>query len=124
MIEFMGATCIDQQSDRQDNLVAAVLLERKEKGFMGRIDRHGKLSPRVTKSKRDPSTKAEQFPVVSIDEEFDFASIKLAPGIEARSYLKDGVLFSEDAEGRVIELQIINVKKAAKSAVKKPRKAG
>lgn len=53
-----------------------------------------------------------------------FACIKLAPGIEAKSYLKDGVLFSEDAQGRVIELQILNVSLTTTPRPKKPRKAG
>ncbi len=59
-----------------------------------------------------------------MDKDADFASIKLAPGIEAKSYLKDGVLFSEDAKGRVIELQILNVSLTTTPRPKKPRKVG
>jgi hypothetical protein len=54
----------------------------------------------------------------------DFAAIKLAPGIEAKSYLKDGVLFSEDAKGRIIELQILNLSLTAQPKPKKQRKVG
>jgi hypothetical protein len=61
---------------------------------MGSRDSHDKLPSRM---KRHSSPKAKKgFPKVFIDSESDFASIKIAPGIEARSYLKDGVLFSED----------------------------
>jgi hypothetical protein len=95
---------------------------------MDRAHSHDKFSGQVkTKAKaKKPSraTKAQQFPVVSIDKDADFACIKLAPGIEAKSYLKDGVLFSEDAQGRVIELQILNVSLTTTPRPKKPRKAG
>jgi len=33
----------------------------------------------------------------------------LAPGIEEKSYEKDGILFSEDKSGRIIEIQVLNV---------------
>ncbi len=81
-----------------------------------------KIKPKVKNSSR--AAHAQQFPIVSIDKDADFATIKLAPGIEAKSYLKDGVLFSEDAKGRVIELQILNVSLTTSSRSKKPRKAG
>ena len=59
--------------------------------------------------KQSPKSDGDEFPMVSVDSGTGFAAIKLAPGIEAKSYLKDGVLFSEDANGRVIELQILDV---------------
>ncbi len=93
---------------------------------MDRAHSHDKFSSQVKTKAKKPSraTKPQQFPVVSIDKDADFASIKLAPGIEAKSYLKDGVLFSEDAKGRVIELQILNISLTTTPRPKKPRKAG
>lgn len=93
---------------------------------MGRINSHDKLSNKVIKKNKKSSrkTKDQQFPIVSLDEDSDFASIKLAPGIEAKSYLKDGIIFSENAKGQVIELQILNLSLTTSSRRKKPRKAG
>ena len=51
----------------------------------------------------------EKFPQVYFDKDSDFAAIKLAPGIEEKSYEKDGILFSEDKSGRIIEIQVLNV---------------
>jgi hypothetical protein len=92
---------------------------------MDRAHSNDKFSGKVKIKPKKPSkqAKSQEFPVVSIDQDADFASIKLAPGIEAKSYLKDGVLFSEDAKGRVIELQILNVSLTTTSRPKKPRKA-
>ncbi len=67
---------------------------------MGRHNGHGKLSKKV-----------ESFPKILIDKENDFASIKIAKGIEARSYEKDGFIFCEDKSGRVIEIQVLNLSK-------------
>jgi hypothetical protein len=91
-----------------------------------RTHSHDKFSGKLKKKpkKSGQVTKTQQFPIVSIDADSDFASIKLAAGIEAKSYLKDGVLFSEDAKGRVIELQILNVSLTTTPRPKKPRKAG
>jgi hypothetical protein len=50
-----------------------------------------------------------EFPRVHVDIEADFASIKLAPGIEAKSYVKDGFVFCEDKKGRIIEVQLLNL---------------
>ena len=93
---------------------------------MDRSQSRDKFSGQVKTKAKKPSraTKAQQFPVVSIDRDANFACIKLAPGIEAKSYLKDGVLFSEDAKGRVIELQILNVSLTTTPRPKKSRKAG
>lgn len=44
-----------------------------------------------------------------VDADADFASIKIAPGVEARSYEKGGIVFCEDRRGRVIEIQLLNV---------------
>ncbi len=49
------------------------------------------------------------YPDVYVDDENDFASIKLQAGIEAKSYLKDGFVFCENAEGDVIEVQVLNL---------------
>jgi len=49
------------------------------------------------------------FPQVFVDRDADFASIKLASGVEARSYERDGFVFCEDRRGRVIEVQVLNL---------------
>ena len=50
-----------------------------------------------------------KFPNVVIDKTNNFAAIKLKDGIESLSYLKDGVLFSEDSSGNIIEIQILDL---------------
>ena len=92
---------------------------------MDRAHRDDKFSRKIKANpkKARMEAKSQQFPVVLIDRDADFASIKLAPGIEAKSYLKDGVLFSEDAKGRVIEVQILNVSLTTTARPKKTRKA-
>lgn len=67
---------------------------------MGRHNGHGKLSKKV-----------EKFPQILVDKENDFASIKIAKGVESRSYEKDGFIFCEDKSGRVIEIQVLNLSK-------------
>lgn len=67
---------------------------------MGRNNGHGKLSKKV-----------ESFPKIFIDKENDFAAIKIAKGIEHKSYEKDGFIFCEDKAGRVIEIQVLNLSK-------------
>lgn len=56
-------------------------------------------------------------PQVFVDKDADFASIKIADGIEAKSYVKDGFVFSEDKKGNIIEIQILNL-----SEIKKTKK--
>ena len=92
---------------------------------MDRAHSHDKFSRKIKTNPKKPrvEAKSQEFPLVSIDRDADFASIKLAPGVEAKSYLKDGVLFSEDARGRVIEVQILNVSLTTASRPKKTRKA-
>lgn len=67
---------------------------------MGRHNGHGKLSKKV-----------ESYPKILVDKDNDFASIKIAKGIESRSYEKDGFIFCEDKSGRVIEIQVLNLSK-------------
>ncbi|KYG66457.1 hypothetical protein AZI86_05270 [Bdellovibrio bacteriovorus] len=67
---------------------------------MGRNTGHGKISKKV-----------ESFPKIFIDKENDFAAIKIAKGIEHKSYKKDGFIFCEDKAGRVIEIQVLNLSK-------------
>lgn len=67
---------------------------------MGRDNGHGKLSKKI-----------EKFPKIIIDKENDFASIKIAKGIEFKSYEKDGFIFCEDRAGRIIEIQVLNLSK-------------
>ena len=65
---------------------------------MARNNSHGKLS----------SKKIMKTPEVFLDKDNDFASIRLAFGVEAKSYEKNGFVFLEDSRGRVIEIQILN----------------
>ena len=60
------------------------------------------------------SNKKVDYPLVNIDHDNDFASIKLARGIEAKSFEKDGFIFSLDSKGKVIEVQILNLSALAK----------
>lgn len=77
------------------------------------MDRHHR-----TGSVRKKTIKAEKFPRVYIDREADFASLKLSPGIEARSYEKNGFIFCEDKKGRIIEIQVLNLTLLSKSGVR------
>ncbi len=70
---------------------------------MASHNRNGKLS----------SKKVTKGPQIFLDKDNDFASIKIAPGIEAKSYVKDGFVFLEDAKGRIIEIQILNLSRLA-----------
>ena len=54
------------------------------------------------------------YPMVKVDHDNDFASIKLAGGVEAKSFEKDGFIFSLDAKGKVIEVQILNLSSLAR----------
>ena len=74
---------------------------------MGRNNSHGKLSKKV-----------DSFPKVFIDKENDFAAIKIAKGVEHKSYEKDGFIFCENKLGRVIETQVLNLSKLPKLLVK------
>lgn len=67
---------------------------------MGRNNSHDK-----------PSNKVGALPKVFIDKENDFAAIKIAKGIEYKSYEKDGFIFCEDKAGRIIEIQVLNLSK-------------
>jgi hypothetical protein len=58
---------------------------------------------------RNKKVTARKYPEIFIDEENDFASIKIAAGIEAKSFLKDGFVFCENAEGEIIEIQVLNL---------------
>ncbi|HWU42687.1 MAG TPA: hypothetical protein VN132_04580 [Bdellovibrio sp.] len=67
---------------------------------MGHNNSHGKLSKKV-----------DSFPKIFIDKENDFAAIKIAKGVEHKSYEKDGFIFCEDKAGRIIEVQVLNLSK-------------
>ncbi len=56
------------------------------------------------------TTKKTSFPKVFQDKENDFVSIRLADGIEAKSYVKKGFVFLENSRGKIIEIQILNQK--------------
>ena len=68
---------------------------------MGRRNGHGPV--------RRKKVKPSEFPQVFVDTDADFASIKIAPGVEARSYEKGGFVFCEDSSGNVIEIQLLNL---------------
>lgn len=68
---------------------------------MGRRHGHGTI--------RRKGVKSSAYPQVYVDKDADFASIKLAPGVESKSYARDGFVFCEDARGRVIEIQVLNL---------------
>ena len=68
---------------------------------MARRNSHGPV--------RRKKVKPDQLPQVFVDADADFASIKIAPGVEARSYEKGGFVFCEDASGHVIEIQLLNL---------------
>ena len=68
---------------------------------MDRTHHHGSIRNKKT---------LNEYPEVYIDKDADFASIKVAPGIESRSYVKDGVVVCEDQKGRIIEIQLLNLK--------------
>lgn len=55
------------------------------------------------------NSKTAPLPKIYIDKENDFISIKIAVGVENKSYEKDGFIFCEDKAGQVIEIQILNV---------------
>ena len=77
---------------------------------MGRSNRDGQLRKKITR--RQPARKFD--PQVYFDRDSDYASIKIAPGVEARSYEKDGFIFCEDKNGKVIEIQVLNFSDLAK----------
>ena len=73
---------------------------------MGRRNSHGSISRKV-KSRG-------VFPQIYVDREADFASIKLAPGIEKKSYIKDGFAICENDKGQIIEIQVLNLSELKK----------
>lgn len=71
---------------------------------MASNNRDGKLSKKKVAKK---STKKISYPKIYQDKENNYLSIKLKPGIETKSYLKKGILFLEDENGEVVEIQVI-----------------
>jgi hypothetical protein len=65
----------------------------------------------------DKLRKKVNLPEVFVDKDSDFASIKISEGVEAKSYEKNGFIFSEDKKGNIIEIQILNL-----SQIKKEKK--
>lgn len=65
------------------------------------------------------STKSLEFPNVYVDRENDFATIRLAPGIESKAYKKGGFIFCEDRRGKIIEIQLLSLKGLSKKSRKK-----
>lgn len=45
------------------------------------------------------------YPKIYKDKENNFLSIKLKAGIETKSYTKKGIIFSENEDGEIIEIQ-------------------
>ena len=62
----------------------------------------------------DKVSKEVKYPKIFVDEDNDFASIRIKSGIEFRSFMKDGILFSEDENGNIIEIQILSLKDLVK----------
>lgn len=52
------------------------------------------------------------YPKILVDKENDFISIKFKSGVEVKSYSKKGILFSEDEDGEVIEIQVLGEAKS------------
>lgn len=52
---------------------------------------------------------SESLPKIHVDKENDFVSIKIAKGVESKSYEKDGFIFCENKLGQIIEVQILNL---------------
>lgn len=71
---------------------------------MASNNRNGKLSKKKVTKK---TTKNISFPKIYKDKENNYLSIKLKAGIETKSYLKKGILFLEDENGEVVEIQIL-----------------
>lgn len=67
---------------------------------MGRRNSHGQLSKKIIKT---------NFPQILVDKDLDFAAVKIAKGVEFKSYEKDGFIFCEDKSGRIIEIQVLNL---------------
>src|SRR5207253_1107306 len=73
--------------------------------------RGGKLMDRAHHHGSLRNKKAiKNYPEVYIDQDADFDSIKIGPGVESRSYVKDGIVVCEDQKGHVIEIQLLNLK--------------
>ena len=66
---------------------------------MARHHRHDKVSKKIK----------AKFPQIYVDKDADFASIKIAAGNEAKSYVRDGFVFCEDDKGQIIEIQVLNL---------------
>jgi hypothetical protein len=73
---------------------------------MDRTHHHGSLRNKKT---------LKQYPELYVDKEADFASLKIAPGVESRSYVKDGIVVCEDGKGKILEIQLLNLKSLLQS---------
>jgi hypothetical protein len=67
---------------------------------MGSHHSHGELRSRKSQ---------KALPLVFVDKESDFLAIRVGEGIEARSFVRDGIVFSLDKNEKVIEVQILNL---------------
>jgi hypothetical protein len=76
---------------------------------MGRPNSHGQFRKKtITK----PTVRFE--PLIFVDHDSDFASIKISSGVEAKSYVKDGFVFCENSKGKIIEIQVLNLSQLTK----------
>jgi len=73
---------------------------------------HNNRNDSIRKKIKSPARKSFR-PEVYVDQDSDFASIKIAPGIESKSYVKDGIVFCEDSKGKIIEIQVLNLSELA-----------
>lgn len=67
-----------------------------------------KLSKKKAPVKKVKSKSKISYPKVFQDKENNYISIKLKEGIETHSYLKKGILFLENEDGEVVEIQVLN----------------
>lgn len=74
---------------------------------MARAHRNGSLRNKVKRSPR--------YPKIHVDSKAGFASIKLAPGLEAESFTKDGFVFCKNEAGEIIEIQVLHLDTQSRS---------
>ncbi len=69
---------------------------------------HNRASKLPKKKVTKKTAKKISFPKIYQDNENNYLSIKLKPGIETNSYIKKGIIFLEDENGEVVEIQVLN----------------
>ncbi len=67
-----------------------------------------KISKKTSTKKVAKKAVKVSYPKIYKDNENNYLSIKFKPGNEVSSYLKKGIVFLENEEKEVIEIQILN----------------